>query len=194
MHCNTLRHIATHCNTLQHNASHCNTQPHAATHCNTPEHNATHCNALQHTMTHCNTPQHTATHRNTPQHTATHCNTLQHTAKYRNTLQHTATHYDTLQYTDPAPDPINNVCSPHNCQISGICFTNRSIKHEKSCFGSDASGSDPHKICCGTGFITQPGWLFHFHPTKTVGRNILCQLGTRSQRANRRSGPLIFLV
>ena len=22
---------------------------------------------------------------------------------------------------------------------------------------------------CGTGLITQPGWLFNFHPTKTIG-------------------------
>ena len=135
-----------------------------ATHCNTLQHTATHCKALQHIATHCNTLQHTATHCNTLQHTATHCNTLQHTAYFAThcrTLQQTATHCNTLQHIAQhwsSSDPINDLCSP--IILQNVILRTRS---------------------CGTGVITQPSWLLHFHRPKWSGGNILYHWGTSTK-------------
>ena len=44
-------------------------------------------------------------------------------------------------------------------------------------------------ISCGTGFITQSSWIFHFHPTITVGWNVLYRSCTNFEGASRGGQP-----
>jgi len=50
-------------------------------------------------------------------------------------------------------------------------------KYVKSCSGDFfLQNLILRRISCGTGFITEPSWLLHFHPTKMVGRKCFVQV------------------
>jgi len=94
-----------------------------------------------------------------------------------------------VTYLHP-PDSIHDVCSLPDCQISGNCFN--------SSFNTNIQNPVLDRMLehlilrtrlCGTGFIAQPGWLFHFRPTKIVGQKYFYLFGTSSQRANGRGCP-----
>jgi hypothetical protein len=61
-----------------------------------------------------------------------------------------------------------------------------STNMKKSC----AENQIFHVRLWSTIFISQPGWLFHFHPTKMVGWKYFDLLGTISQKADRWDWPL----
>ena len=163
--CNTLQHTATHCNTLQHTATHCNTLQSTAAHCDTLQHTATHCKALQHIATHCNT-------LHTMQHPATHCNKL----------QHIVTHYSTLHNTGirPTQSMIYVPLLVNRFQKSVLLFVQ--YKQLKSCSGDLILQNVILRTrSCGTGVITEPSWLLHFHRPKWSGGNILYHWGTSTK-------------
>ena len=75
------------------------------------------------------------------------------------------------------PDPINNLRSLPDRQISGNSLTDRSVQIQKTS-AEDQMLQDPN-LCtrlCSTAFNTQPGWRFHFRPTKMIVRKCFVPL------------------
>jgi len=69
------------------------------------------------------------------------------------------------------PDSIHDACWMPDCQISGHCFNSSfSINTKNLVLDRMLEHLMLRTRLCGTSFIAQPGWLFHFHPTKMVGQ------------------------
>ena len=72
------------------------------------------------------------------------------------------------------PDPINSLCSLSGIQISGNYLTYYSVRIFKYCAENQMlQYLIVRTRVRSTGFITQPGWLFHFHQINMIGRKCL---------------------
>jgi len=87
---------------------------------------------------------------------------------YIHTCMRAYTNFQVLEYPYPT-DPINDLCSLPGTRLQKIILLIVDWKHTKSCM-EDQMLQDLilRTRLCTTGFITHPGWLIHFHPTKMV--------------------------
>ena len=89
-------------------------------------------------------------------------------------------------YVWQPPDPIHSFCSLAVC---GVWHTFHFGKYAYSSLRTNMHEPSGVSTNCTLG-ITQPGWVIDFHLINMIRRNFLYNLGTSTQRANRRGRPL----